>query len=88
MDKLEAHKILGEQLGRFTSYPELVPLAEFKRIKNIEVSGASGMSYRVEVQFSWYDRRRRIVGVHGSIDGSSIQAAEMLLVFPNGDVKI
>ena len=34
MDKSEAHKILGEQLARFGSYAELVPLVESGRVES------------------------------------------------------
>jgi hypothetical protein len=74
MDKSEAHKILGEQLARFSSYAELVPLVETGRVENFEVRGESGAKYQVEIQFFWDDKRRRIVRVVGSIDDGGIRA--------------
>ena len=74
MDKSEAHKILGEQLARFGSYTELVPLVESGRIENFEVHGLSGTKYQVEIQFFWDDKRRRIIRVMGSIDDGGIRA--------------
>ena len=86
MDKSEAHKILGEQLARFGSYTELVPLVESGRVENFEVRGESGAKYQVEIQFFWDDKRRRIVRVVGSIDDGGIRAfvplTETLLISP------
>src|SRR4030081_1787283 len=74
MDKSEARKILGEQLARFNSYAELVPLVESKRVENFEVHGTSGTKYQVEGQFFWDDKRGRTVRVVGSIDDGGIRA--------------
>lgn len=74
MDKSEAHKILGEQLARFGSYAELVPLVESGRVEHFEIRGASGAKYQVEVQFFWDDKHRRIIRVMGSIDDGGIRA--------------
>ena len=86
MDKSEAHKILGEQLARFSGYTELVPLVESGRVENFEVRGESGAKYQVEIQFFWDDKRRRIVRVVGSIDDGGIRAfvplTETLLISP------
>jgi HNH endonuclease len=86
MDKSEAQKILGEQLARFSSYTELVPLVEAERVENFEVRGASGTKYQVEVQFFWDDKRRRVVRVVGSIDDGGIRAfvplTQTLLISP------
>ena len=91
MDKSEAQKILGEQLARFSSYAELVPLVESRRVENFEVCGASGTKYQVEVQFFWDDQRRRIVRVVGSIDDGGIRVfvplTDTLLVSPPESVK-
>ena len=86
MDKSEAHKILGEQLARFGSHTELVPLVESQHVETLEVRGASGTAYQVEVQFFWDDAMRRIVRVVGSIDDGGIRAfvpmTETLLISP------
>ena len=87
MNKSEAHKILGEQLARFRNHTELVPLVESRRVETLEVRGASGTAYQVEVQFFWDDERRRIVRVVGSIDDGGIRAfvpmTETLLISPH-----
>jgi hypothetical protein len=87
MDKSEAQKILGEQLARFGSYSELVPLVESRRVENFEIRGASGANYQVEIQFFWDYKRGGIVRVLGSIDdGVGIRAyvplTQSLLVSP------
>jgi hypothetical protein len=86
MNKSEAHKILGEQLARFGSHTELVPLVESRHVETLEVRGESGTAYQVEVQFFWDDVRRRIVRVVGSIDDGGIRAfvplTETLLISP------
>jgi hypothetical protein len=86
MNKSEARMILGEQLARFGSHTELVPLVESGHVETLEVRGASGIAYQVEVQFFWDDARRRIVRVVGSIDDGGIRAfvpmTETLLISP------
>ena len=86
MDKSEAHKILGEQLDRFGSYSELVPLVESGRIEHFEVCSSSGAKYQIEIQFFWDDKRRRIIRVVGSIDDGGIRAfvplTQTLLISP------
>jgi hypothetical protein len=74
MDKSEAQKILGEQLARFSSYTELAPFVESKRVENFESCGASGTKYQVEVQFFWDDKPGGVVRVSGSIDDGGIRA--------------
>jgi hypothetical protein len=90
MDKSEAHKILGEQLARFGSYTELVPLVESGHIENFQVPGSSGAKYQVEIQFFWDDKRKRIVRVVGSIDDGGIRAfvplTQTLMISPPGSV--
>lgn len=68
MDKAEAHKILTEQLARFTDHAQLVPLVESQHVENCEVFGASGTRYQVEVQFFWDDAPMRAIRVVASID--------------------
>lgn len=70
MDKIEAQKILSEQLQQFRSrsHAELVPFVESKRIENFEVRGTSSTTYYVEVQFCWDDKHRGRIRVVGSID--------------------
>ena len=86
MDKSEAQKILDEQLARFGSHTELVPLVESQHVETLEVRGESGTAYQVEVQFFWDDISRRIVRVIGSIDDGSIRSllpmTETLLIPP------
>ena len=76
MDKSEAQKILGEQLARFShrSYSELVPLVESGHVEHLEIHGASGAKYQVEVQFFWDDKPGGVVRVFGSIDDGGIRA--------------
>jgi hypothetical protein len=74
MDKSEAHRILDEQLARFGSYTELVPLVESGHVENFEIRGAKGTMYQVEVQFFWDDKRKGNVRVVGSIDDGGIRA--------------
>ncbi len=74
MDKSEAHKILGEQLARFGSYTELVPLVESGRVENFEIHGESGAKYYIEIQFFWDDKPGQIIRVMGSIDDGGIRA--------------
>jgi len=91
MDKSEAHKILGEQLARFSKYTELVPLVESGHVENIEIRGAKATKYHVEVQFFWDDKCRRIVRVVGSIDDGGIRAfvpmTQSLLISPTETEK-
>jgi hypothetical protein len=83
---LEAKKVLDEQLARFGSYTELVPLVESRHVETLEIRGASGAAYQIEVQFFWDDNRRRIVRVVGSIDDGGVRAfvplTKTLLVSP------
>jgi hypothetical protein len=87
MDKAEAHKILTEQLARFTDHAQLVPLVESQHIENCEVFGASGTRYQVEVQFFWDDAPMRAIRVRASIDDGGVRAfiplTETLLVSPH-----
>ena len=86
MDKAEAKKIIGEQLARFSSHAALVPLVESQHVETLEVRGASGTAYQVEIQFFWDDARSRVVRVVGSIDDGGIRAfvpmTETLLISP------
>ena len=70
MDKLEAQKILGEQLQQFRNrgHAELVPLVESWQHEHFEVRSAGGTTYYVEVQFFWDDKHRGRIRVVGSID--------------------
>jgi ribosomal protein S8 len=74
MDKTEAHKILGEQLVRFSDFSALAPLADSGQVQNFEVSGSSGAKYQVEVQFFWDDKLRQTIRVCGLIDDGGIRA--------------
>ena len=76
MDKSEAQKVLSEQLARFSqrSYSELVPLVESSHVEHLEIYGASGTKYQVEVQFFWDDKPGSVIRVFGSIDDGGIRA--------------
>lgn len=91
MDKSEAHMILAEQLARFSSYAELVPLVDSGRVQNLEVRGTTGAKYQVEVQFFWDDNQRRSVRVVGSIDDGGIRAfvplTQTLLIHPPENLR-
>lgn len=86
MDKVEAKKIIGEQLTRFSDHAAIVPLVESRHVETLEVRGASGTTYQVEVQIFWDVVRRRIVRVVGSIDDGGIRAfvplTETFLISP------
>jgi hypothetical protein len=70
MDKSEAHKVLSEQLARFSqrSYNELVTLVESSHVEDFEVRGARGTTCQVEIQFFWDDKPKGVIRVLGSID--------------------
>jgi hypothetical protein len=93
MDKSEAHKILAEQLARFGSYAELLPLVESGRVENFEICSESGAKYQVEIQFFWDDKRGQVIRVVGSIDDGGTRAfvplTDSLLISPpeSGDKK-
>jgi hypothetical protein len=74
MDKSEAQAILGEQLGRFGSYAELLPFVASKRVETFEVRGASGTNYQIEIQFFWDDKPSGDIRVVGSIDDGGLRA--------------
>ena len=76
MDKIEAQKILSEQVERFSSrdYTELQRFVESKHVEDFEVHGASGTRYGVEVQFFWDDKHKGRVRVVGSIDDGGLRA--------------
>ena len=76
MNKSQAQRVLSERLARFSqrSYPELVPLVESGHVEDFEVRGASGTTYRVEVQFFWDGKPRGVVRVVGSIDDGGVRA--------------
>jgi|WetSurMetagenome_2_1015567.scaffolds.fasta_scaffold488700_2 hypothetical protein len=91
MDRSEASRILSEKLARFGSYSDVVPLAESRHIETLEVRGAHGATYQIEVQFLWDDKQSRSVRVVGSIDDGGIRAffplTETLLVSPPKSAK-
>ena len=76
MDKSEAHKILGEQLARFSgrSHSELAPLVEAQHVEACEVRANSGTTYQVEIEFFWDDRLGDTIRVLGSIDDGGWRA--------------
>jgi hypothetical protein len=95
MDKLEAQKILGEQLQQFRNrtHAELVPFVESQRQEHFKVRGTSGATYYVEIQFFWDDKHRGRIRVVGSIDdGRGFRAfvplTETFLVSRPESVKI
>ena len=76
MDKIEAQKILSEQMERFgrRGYSELQRLVESKHVEDFEVPGANGTRYGVEVQFFWDDKSKGRIRVVGSIDDGGLRA--------------
>jgi hypothetical protein len=86
MDKSEASKLLNEQLARFGSYSEVLPLVESQGIETLELRGGSGATYQIEIQFFWDDKQSRRVRVVGSIDDGGFRAffplTQTLLVSP------
>ena len=76
MDKLEAQKILSEQLDRFRgrSHAELVPLVESQHVETFEARGESGTTYQIEVQLVWDGQRGGTVRIIGSIDDGGVRA--------------
>lgn len=74
MNKREAQAILREQLARFTSYAELVPLVRTNHVECVEVFGTSGTKYQVEIQFFWDDKAGESVRMFGSVDDAGVRA--------------
>jgi len=74
MDKIEAKKIINDQLARFTDHSALVPLVESRHVETLDVHGDNGTRYQVEVQFFWDDKRKRTIRVVGSIDDGGLRA--------------
>jgi len=76
MDKREASEILTNELGRFSQkhHAELVPLAESQHVENVEIRGASGKAYHVELQFFWDDEPGGTIRVLGSVDDGGLRA--------------
>jgi hypothetical protein len=76
MNKLEAQRILGEELARFAGqrHAELAPLVKAKHIEVSEVQGASGAMYQIEIQFLWDDRPGGTIRAMGGIDDGGLRA--------------
>jgi hypothetical protein len=76
MDKKEAQKILEAQLRRYRSrsYAGLVALVEAKEVKTLQVIGATGAEYQLEVQFFWDAKPNGDIRVAASVDDGSLRA--------------
>jgi hypothetical protein len=74
MDRDEAVAILQRHLDlyRAKSYNELVALMGKPEI--VEVAGASGSQYQLEVEVFWDDREQRNILVMGAIDDGGWRA--------------
>jgi hypothetical protein len=68
MDKQEAKTVLTTKLRKYRrlAYDELV--AKIIDVDCLEVTGASGVEYQIEVQFFWDGEADGDVRVMGSID--------------------
>ena len=90
MDKSEARKILAEQLARFGSYAELVPLVESGHVESFEICTKGGAKYEVEIQFFWDAKSGQEIRIVDSIDDAGIRAfvplTESLLISPTESV--
>lgn len=53
---------------RTTSYSTLIKWVEEKKIDTVELKDEQGQSYRVELQASWDDKRRKTIRFTGSIE--------------------
>ena len=74
MDQAEAQAILAEQLARFGSYVELLPLVAAQRGETWQVRGARGADYQIEIQCFWDDYAGGDIRVLGSIDAGGWRA--------------
>jgi hypothetical protein len=89
VDKVEARAMLAQQLAslRQLSYQQLVERL-LDREETLEVLGASGMRYQVELQGVWDDRPNGVLRILGSVDDGGWRAfaplTEDLLVAPDG----
>jgi hypothetical protein len=76
MDKIEARKILAEQLTRYKarSYSELARLVAARQVDAFEATGEGGTVYQLEIQCFWDDRADGDIRVMGSIDDGGWRA--------------
>ena len=68
MDKVEAKKILAEQLERYRSMSYSRLLGLMGDPQNLEVPGASGTQYGMEFEVFWDNEPKKDLRVIGSID--------------------
>ena len=89
MDKVEAREVLAAQLAslRQLSYQQLVERL-LDREETVEVVGASGACYQLELQGLWDARPNDVLRVLGSVDDGGWRAfvplTDSLLVAPDG----
>lgn len=74
MDNVEAISLLTRELGRYRamSYSELALLLD--QTEHIDVVGASGANYQVEVQVMWDGPRTGDLRVIGAVDDGGWRA--------------
>lgn len=88
MDKVEATKLLTNKLAEYRelSYDQLV--AKIGNDDYLEVIGASGTKYQIEVQFMWYRKPGGDVRVSDGIDDGGLRAffplCQDFIVSPGG----
>lgn len=92
-DKQEANAILSEELEKIRNlgYQELrKTFIEQKDIKNLEITGASGVDYQVEIQGWWDDKVDKDIRVLGSIDNGGLSAyvplGDSFIMQPDGSL--
>jgi hypothetical protein len=75
MDREEARSLLTENLAEYRtlSYAELV--ANIGDDRYLEVNGASGVRYQIEIQFMWDHKKDGDLRVAGAIDDGSLGGA-------------
>jgi hypothetical protein len=74
MDKKEAGALLVEQLGAYRARPYADLIACIGQVGSVEIAGASGRPYQVEVNVLWDDRPGGAVRVIASIDDGGLSA--------------
>ena len=75
MDVNEAGSILQQQIRllRQKSYSELKEFVDHRVIQDLEIVGASGTRYQVEVEAFWDTKKRDNIRVLASIDDGRIR---------------
>ncbi len=74
MNKQEARNLLDRQLARYRTVPHSDLVAKIGCQECFETLGPSGVTYQVEIQFFWDDRRGGNIRVIGSIDDGGLRA--------------